>query len=197
MPSITVTEFERRLHAISTCQPVGLTTVAPPTMRKRKNPFADLIVKVTEVNGFINWTYGKTVNRQRKREGRKEDFKARQRQWGIRIKHSPLVSHVPADGETRMYLEMKVERRKWRFIHTADLIEIPEADLKPWLPPIRKSRQDVDRDVILRDYRLDHIAEIRIGGETWSVRPLCRRLQTYQDAIAQARESQTTLEAAI
>jgi len=163
---------------------VSLSAVSDPRLKKRNNPYAGRVAKITECTGVINWTYGRTVNRQRKREGKKQDFEAKQRAWGIRVKHTPLVSHVPAGGgDVLIYLEVKVQHRSWKFVDTTDLVQIPEADLKSWLPAIKQSRQDVDRDVILRDYRLDHIGEIRIAGETWSVRPLSRTLHLYREAI--------------
>ena len=153
--------------------PIGMTAVTTPDMRTRNNPFAGRVVKISRVNGWINWRYAKAVNRQRVRENRPADFRALQRPWGTRLKETPLV-----ELGDRLYLDVKVQQRHvvFRDLITGQLI--PTALLKPYLrPPAKNPRQHLRREIILRDYRLDRVAELRINGEVWRPRKAWNRLQ--------------------
>lgn len=168
---LTQTQFQSRLFGLSKATAVGMTAVTVPEMRAKENPFFGRVVKVSRVNGFINWRYARTVNRQRTREDKTPDFAAVPRSWGHRVKGTPLVALVTAEGQTLLYLEIKVQMRSTDFRDrvTGELIGL--RDVKPYLiPPAKAVRQQIDRDIVLRDFRLDHIAELRIDAQAWRVR---------------------------
>lgn len=128
-------------------------------------------VKRSHVNGMINWTYANSVTNQRLREAavgvEVEVFQPQPRVWGERVQGTPFVEHQGAE-----YLEVKVERSLAHEYLTAEGgTEIDPSALAPFLPT-RKSEghQGVDKPVILRDYRLDTIRAVTMGGTTHDVK---------------------------
>lgn len=176
--SLTLPQFRKRLLRVSQSMPIGMTAVTVPTLRKRKNPWAGRVMKISRVNGFINWRYTSAVNRQRTREHRKADFQAVERCWGTRLRDTPLIEY----GD-ELYLDVKVQARQVIYTDTETLTEIPWPDIKPFVPPIKKARrQRLNRDVILRDFNIENIAELRINGEVWRIRKCWNRLHKLRPA---------------
>ena len=179
---ITLEELTIRLLACQETQFVGLRAVHEPdwSITSKRNPFVGKVLKLSRANGAINWRYTRAVNRQRKREDKPEDFQAVERTWGNLIRYSPLVIHF--DEGPQFYLEMKRERvERWYFdSSTLELIE--ESEILPYLTKRAKSRQKLNREVVLRDYRLDHIAELTINGETWQIDPCWWKLKALRFA---------------
>lgn len=182
---ITLHELTQRLLDYSLCRFVGLLAIHAPVMRLRNNPFAGKVVKLSRVNGCINWKYAAAVNRQRKRESKPQDFVAAERVWGNRITACPLV--IALQDQPHFYLELKRERVERWYFDNQSLQPIQEAELMPYLPKRPKSRQKLDREVVLRDYRLDHIAELHIDGDTWRVDPCWWRLKALRHAYPFAK----------
>jgi hypothetical protein len=187
---ITLHELTTRLLAFSATHFIGLRAMHEPQWRfksAKRNPYLGKVIKLSRVNGCINWRYAAAVNRQRKREDKPEDFVAVERTWGNRIHHCPLIIHLMERPE--FYLELKRERVERWYFDTRTLEPIPESELLPYLPKRAKSRQQLDREVILRDYRLDHIAELTINGETWQIDPSWWKLQAIRQAFPAASKS--------
>ncbi len=159
-------EIIERLSSIKGAKMVTIVSQTEPPMRKTNNPYAGKVVKVSHVNGVINWNYERSVNRQREREGSEPDFEALPRSWGDRIMGTPLVRHVK-DGVEKRYLEMKVERvltTTYIDYTTGEAID-PEV-LRPFLRENAGNiRQNLEKPVILRDYNIDNIAKIFMDGE--------------------------------
>lgn len=171
--SLTLPQLQKRLSRIERPMPVGLVTITTPAMRKKNNPFFGRVIKISHVTAWINFRYSKSVNRQRIREHKPADFRALERSWGERIQKTPLVEY----GQ-QWYLDLKIERRlsQLRDVKTGQIID-PKA-LAPFVRPVPKNRrQHLNVEVILRDYRLDHIAEIRIDGQVWRIRKPWNQLQ--------------------
>jgi len=128
------------------------------------------VVKQSHVNGVLNWNYEAAVNRQQGREGGEQDFIAQPRKWGERIKGTPLVTHK---GNT--YLEVKVERAlKTEYFEVrpdGSLVGTDRESIAHLLRPHRSNapHQGVEREVVLRDYRLDNLVEIRMGGVCYQI----------------------------
>lgn len=180
MKSISQSELEALFLRTDKTQFVSFVSVTDPAMRKRENPHPKAR-KVSMVVGVVNWTYSKTVNRQREREQKVMDFRALERKWGQRMKGTPLVSHVTAgEGETRLYLEVKIERRSFLYFDSETHKRIDEAVIAPFLQePSDNPRQDLQREIVLRDYRLTSIAELTMAGEQYRIAPASAELQTY------------------
>jgi hypothetical protein len=155
------------LRAQRGARPVTIEARTKPATCKhaadgRVNPFTGLI-KVSVVNGIANWHYEPAVNRQREREGKPVDFEALPRKWGNREKGSPLVEH-----KGKLYLELKVEKSLGhRYFENG--VEVPAEEVEPFLRPASKSRQEVDREIILRDYSITSIEAATINGERYKV----------------------------
>lgn len=180
--SLTLPQLRARLNRVSESMPIGMTAVTTPEMRKKNNPFFGHVAKITRVNGWINWRYAKSVNRQRTREHKPADFRALVRSWGTRVKQTPLIQH----GEL-YYLDVKIQQRHVIYLDLRTRTEIPWPQIKPFVrPPQKNLRQNLERDVILRDYHVENIAELRIAGEVWRVRKCWNRLQKLRQPEAAA-----------
>jgi hypothetical protein len=156
----------------------------PALVGGKSCPYVGL-TKLSRVNGIINFSYEKSVNRQREKRqapldaaGQVEQFDAKPRSWGTRLfcrdtkRKVPLVAkHTPSAHvsfaelgripEGELYLEMKVQNslvRQYEFNGEV----VPEEDVTPHLRPSRNQT-----GVILRDYRLDHIEEVTMGGHVY------------------------------
>jgi hypothetical protein len=149
---LTVNEFRDNLLKMKGSTIVTLHTDTKPAMIVTGNPYVAARKRST-VNGVINWIYETVVNRQRIKEELEPNFKAFPRKWGQRIKGTPLVEH-----KGNFYLEMKVEKSHAHYyIGTEPL----ESNLViPFLRPLGKSRQGVEKEIILRDYALESIKGI-------------------------------------
>jgi hypothetical protein len=145
------------------------TQTTPPLTAEGKAALGE-VKKVARVNGVINWQYQKAVNRQRSREGKTADFVAMQRKWGERLNGLPFVVHYKAPKsrndpfEPRLNLEMKVERSLGHEYLDAEGNTIPREQVEQFLPAKGESRQDVDKEIILRDYLVQNITGMKING---------------------------------
>jgi hypothetical protein len=150
-------------------------TVTVPAMRKTGNPFYGKVWKVTDLHGQAGFHYINSVNNQLEREGKERNADVKPRQWGQRIKGTPLVEHTNKAGVHRLYLEAKCERIASVYYVDAYGVEVDKADLAPWLQArsAKSSTQaNVDAEIILRDYALDSIAWIKIDGVELGAKPL-------------------------
>lgn len=179
MIKMTIRQFQSRLLRIQPCKFVGITAITDPEMKQRGNPYRDRIIKLCKINGAINWRYSRAVNRQRTREEKPADFKAELRKWGARVERCPLVIHIE-DDVPRLYLEIKVQAATAKYFDILTDKEVPFETLQPYFPKRRPSRQGLEKEVVLRDFRLDHVAELRIDREVWRIEPLWWRMQLLQ-----------------
>lgn len=181
--TLSVSQLETRLFAVRGSRFIGLTALTVPRMRKTDNPWFGRVTKVSRVGGSIGFAWKYVVNRQRKREGKPQDFRPTRRQWGERIKGTPLVSHVTPGGETRIYLEVKPQTRAEDFHETTTGTLIDRDELTPFL-----NRSELRHNVDIRDFRIDNIAELRIDGDTLRISPaivdLRRLVRRSQKAVA-------------
>lgn len=150
---------------------VSMETFTKPNLLKTNNPYWDkenkkwLLTKISKVNGMIGWRYTNSVNNQRVRENKKDDFQAVERRWGQRIQGTPLVEH-----KGKVYIELKLENR-YETVYVDDGgREVDTEFVEQFLPKSkRSSRQGLDKEVVLRDYMLDSIESITMGGEFYKV----------------------------
>lgn len=149
-----------------------VSTTKPRVLKKDRetgepNPFGQ-IVKVSRVNGLVGFRYENSVNNQRTREDHSEagEFVAEPRTWGEHVNRADggLSSLVEHKGRT--YLEVKVERSLGTTYYDESGTERTYDEVRGVLPKRSESkRQDVENPVILRDYALDNLREISIGGD--------------------------------
>lgn len=138
-----------------------LITQTDARLRKTGNPFGQ-VQKVSRVNVCLGYQYEKAVNRQRIREDSEADFRAGPRQWGTRIPGTFFVEHK---GKT--YLETKVERSLGHAYIDSRGRQLTDDEVAPYLPARGENRQEVEREILVRDYSLDSIRSIACRGETY------------------------------
>jgi hypothetical protein len=148
----------------------GITTQTQPKMRKTNNPYVkDGVVKITEATVIIGFYYKNSVNNRLEAQGFEPNFEPEPRKWGKRIKGSPLVEH-----KGNYYLECLILPDKTNSVYynakTGE--EIPYENIEQFLyksskPKTQNMLQD-GTEVVLRDYKIENIREIRVGGETIS-----------------------------
>lgn len=171
MPQITTEQLAELLANVRGAQMVSIVAKTIPTMRKTDNPHWGNCFKLAHVNGVIGWKYENSVNNQRIREEQPTDesgavlhFTAEPRTWGERL-HNPLVEK---DGQ--FYLELKVQKSVQHQYQNNQGETIPHNEVQPFLRTRGESkRQQVDKPVILRDYKLSNIKAINMEGTTYEV----------------------------
>ena len=167
-------ELEQVIADLTGATFVTIESKTDPRMVKKHretgeaNPYLGA-VKVSRVNGIVNWIYSNSVNNQRIREDKANDFVAEPRQWGERRllasgNVSPFVDH-----KSNVYLELKVERSLGYHYEMPDGTIVPNQNIEPYLPARRPTRQGLDREVILRDYRLDSITSVTVNRERYEM----------------------------
>ncbi len=121
------------------------------------------VKKVSRVNGVLNFVYQHSINNQRMREGSEPNFVPLPRCWGKRLFPSPLVEH-----NGKFYLEVKVQK-----VFDVEYVNengevVPVTLVKPYLREKKESaRQQLDKEVILRDYSLENIIKLTLNGITY------------------------------
>lgn len=147
-----------------------VTTRTDARLKKTGNPFGH-VEKVSRVNVTIGFQYAGSVNRQRVRENETPDFVAMPRQWGERSKHTPLL----IEHKGKLYLEIKVERSLSHAYFAADGRMLTDAEVEPFLPVRGQSRQEVAKEILVRDYAIDSIIGIAFQGQEYVVAPATMR----------------------
>ena len=129
-------------------------------------PFGRNVRKVSRVNVTLGHNYQDAVNRQRTREESTPDFQAAPRQWGEAIPGTTLVTN---EKTGKVYLKCKVERSLGHEYLSADGSKIDAEAIKPFLPKKSTTRQDVEKEIIYRDYALTSIRHIACKGEEYLI----------------------------
>ena len=127
-----------------------------------KKAFAGQVVKQSSVNGVINWSYEKSVNRQLAREGKEETFVAQPHKWGNKIPNTCIIEH-----KQNFYIELKVERSlKAEYFETrpdGSLVATTKEAVKDMLlKSSSNSQQGTTKAIILRDYKLANIILVKM-----------------------------------
>lgn len=133
---------------------------------KEPNEFFGRVNKKQKSNVFIKFDYANSVNKARLNEGKEADFVAQPRKWGVHIPNSPLIEH---NGE--FYLEARFLSNEPKVEYILDNNEeITKDKIVAFLPPIKESTsssQDLDKEIIMRDFKLKSIQEITMSGITY------------------------------
>jgi hypothetical protein len=182
---LSLSQFESRLHQIKRCQPVGFTSIVTPSrLKKTGHPYAGRVRKVSIGRGMINCIYADSVNRQRLREGLPDNFTCGEPSVGDRVAGTPLACKVTDAGSSVFYLEVFLQDLKSHYFDRETHVELSYFDdIKPYEYATRRNsfRASQGTRKLIRPlcYRLDSLAELRLGGESWAVRPLIKELHSY------------------
>ena len=130
-------------------------------------------IKVTKKqshNCQLNFNYSNAVNNQRMAEGGDCDFVAQAPKWGTRIPGTPLISHVKKGSDiTSFYLMTRVLRStpsdyyiNGKFVDSIPVVEAIQNSIKHY----PSKSQGIEKEVIIRTFKLDSIRAITMDGET-------------------------------
>lgn len=133
---------------------------------KEPNEYYGRVNKKQKSNVFIKFDYANSVNKARLNEGKEADFVPQQRKWGVHVPNSPLIEH---NGE--FYLEARFLNNEPKVEYILDnKEEITKDKIEDFLPPVKESTsttQDLDKEIIMRDFKLKSIHEITFNGVTY------------------------------
>lgn len=163
---ISLQQLQDSLSRLTPATIISFLAETEVPLKKDGNPLYGKVKKISRVNGVIGgWNYTKAVNNQRKKEDKPTDFQAFPRKWGNRILQSALVQH-----KEKCYLEVKVQSSNIvKFFNKETGEEIASEHVVPFYREQSKSRQEVDKEIVLRDYALISIKEIYWAGQTYKI----------------------------
>lgn len=172
MQTLTLPELQFELSARRGARIVSFIARTDARLKKTDNPFAMPVTKTSRVLGIVNFNYGSCINLQRGREFDPADgeafelFTPEPRSWGIRLEKLPFVQHRDA-----LYLEVKVERSLEYSYADANGNPLTPEQVAPFLPKVSSNadHQGVEKEIRLRDYRLENILEITFDGATYAI----------------------------
>ena len=154
---------------------IGLDTeTAVPLRGGKKNPMqgrvrklnSNSIVQVFE-NKYVSG-YANMVRRRLEEEDKNpDDYIPKPRKWGVRVPGTPIIEHMK-DGILKYYLDV-IFLQPGQSTYFLDGVEIDKKDIIGLEPAtIRDDAQGgLENMVILRDYALCSIANIRYQGRLW------------------------------
>lgn len=169
---ISIQQLQAMLAVKKGARIVTLTTITHPELKKTAPKELRDVVKISRINGIVNFNYANAVNRQRYREGKEADFTPKKRTWGTRLDGLPFVSHINKEGQHKLYLEVKVERVISSEYHTNDGLLLEKYKLTPFLKKKESNAdyQGLDKEVVMRDFDINNIATVTIDGQSYVLR---------------------------
>lgn len=143
-----------------------------------ENPFVETEVKkLARVQAFTGngFHFTPAVHRQQVREGQSPTFKAEERSWGEQIT-AALVKRT-TKGVEYHYLSTQIvgsakARQPVYFVKSPEgiLRYVARHVIEPFLlEGDDAAKQQLEKPVIRRDYRLDHIRSLTLKGETYRI----------------------------
>ncbi len=164
---ITKGRLAKILLSITGAMPATILVETEVKMNKTNNPYFGEVTKLMEANVFINFNYQNSVNRARVKEGKAADFVAQPRKWGQKVPNTPLILHNGA-----YYLEARFlgsNRTKTAVFHKGRLLD--PAKISSFVAVKSESKtQDLEKEVVMRDFKLENIKEITLNGIHYIVR---------------------------
>lgn len=172
----TRTQFRQWLQDMRGSHIVTIRCRTAPEMRRKdadgnENPYYGVTHKISEINCVVNFVYANSVNRQRVKEDMDADFEAQPRAWGERMYGTPIVRHIcKGDTEYTYYLEVRVLSTKDPVYYRNDTKEeVDSCLIKPFLPKRYEGRQGTEKEIILRDYKIDSVVGFTWDGKMYSI----------------------------
>lgn len=150
-------------------RPITLLMRTDARLRKRNNPFGK-VRKVSVINGFLNFDYQASVNRQLEREGKEADFKT-QGNWFEHIADSTRAIVRRKQNPEQLYLQVKSEHAITSKYVGADGNEIERAALEAAgvLPKRYVPKQGTDKPIYSFIVALESIIAFTCDNETYFV----------------------------
>lgn len=169
MKTINQIKLLEILSNVKGAQPITISAFVDARAKKTGNPYSE-IRKLSKVNGFTGADYETSVQRQETREGNAPSFEASERKWGERI--SPAL----VKNKDKFYLVIQ-PRATAKPIYFAKKVggffkAISKQSIADLLPVAKSNAeaQGVEKEIVYRNYSLESIGAISIGGEKYRVR---------------------------
>ena len=178
MKTLDLNQFFTHLYQSRPGTFVGLTTETVPDMRKTDNPFFGRVTKRSFTTVQIGASYANAVNNRREKEGVVdiEPFTPKPRKWGVRINGTPLVVHVKkGDDKPRYYMECRVLQTNHEPQYYLDGKFVDSIPLRDQIlsfiskPSSNAAWQGVTEEVIIRDFALESIVQVKMDKETYVI----------------------------
>ena len=164
MKKITKADLITLVNSATGASFISLDMESEAKMRKTGNPYVGAVKEVT-LSGQINFDYANAVNNQLEREGNATagTFTAQARAWGTR--EGNWITH-----NGNHYLTVKVQNASDP-VFFFEGKQIAKDVLTPFLTESKKphTQAELDKEVIVRDVKLDSIKVIRAFGEEYKV----------------------------
>lgn len=145
---------------------ISIIALTDPKLKKTNNPFLGTL-KLSKVQGIINFNYQNSVHNQLERENKpKEDYKPGERKYGIKAdEHNGCLLY--GAGDTKLVI--KVEKTlKPRFVYANRLIS--KEKIEEFLPNRTGSNtQGTENEIVVRNYNLSSIKKIRINKKVYKI----------------------------
>ena len=175
MKNVTLAELQVVLARIPHATPATITAVTEPKMNKfgkvegekTANPYLGRVSKKITSNVFIGFVYGNSVNNALAKEGKEKDFTPAERKWGKKIEGTCLVEHKGS-----WYLECRFLRNTKPEYFVDGVATQTKDAFSAFLSKSNSNaaHQGLEKEVILRDYKIASIAEIKVAGEHYIVK---------------------------
>ena len=163
---ITKTDLVKLLMQVRTATPAKILAETVVKMNKTDNPYYDKIRKTQLSNVFINFKYENSVNNALLKEGKTDNFVAKERSWGVRVVGTPLVLH-----NNQYYLETRFLNNEPKISYSMGNVDIDKSVFENFLVKKSPSKtQGLEKEVILRDFSIDNIKEITFNNNHYIVR---------------------------
>lgn len=163
--TISPTQARDILAAIRGATPVTITALTKP--EQKVSPFGT-VRKLVRVNAMTGCIY---ENALRKAVG--DDAEAGDRAWGER-NQSCLTTKTAKDGTTSYYLPLQINRASRPFFLVSGrdnrLVAVEPKSVQPYL------RQRPEPPVVYKDYSLNSLIALSIGGQKYRVRSPAARV---------------------
>lgn len=150
----------------------GLEINTDPRMKKTDNPFIqDGIRKISRMNVQIT-DYEASVNKQREREGKEEDFVAGESYHEPIMINGKLTAFARKTDGSKYYLRYRpLNCLETKFVNRYNA-EVPEALLRNWLPKKTVSqKQNLDKEIPFRLTELANIRKLIVRGREYEIIP--------------------------
>ena len=146
-------------------QPVSIQYVTNPKIKKAgKEKFGE-ITKVAAIGGLLGYDYQNSVNNQRERENKEQNFESGQI-WNGKGKkiNNCLVKHTE---KGTFYVAYK-HQQTFRSFYFDDLLQpVKHADLNEFFYASSSKKQNLDQEVNHRYISLENIRRLKMKGVTY------------------------------
>jgi len=146
---------------------VTIETETDPRMRKTGNPYANKgVIKKQTLNGVMGFDYEAGVNRRAEKEGKEADRTAQPRKWGVLMPDRLFVTHKGS-----YYLQLQCEGVSNRRFELPDGTEVPESEIKSFIPDKEESsiQSDIENKLIIRDVKMENVRSITFKGTKYEI----------------------------